>query len=115
MKPCYVRLSHSYVEYIRRFVLPEKDPLKLSVQDDTFKHRTSERFKVIMRGDGLSDKPLYVELPDGIRQWIEPHHVTVIEGSLRTVPKRGRIHMGRGSISGRIAHAIKSGRAFRGR
>jgi hypothetical protein len=111
----FASLSERYSRYLKLCVPEGFDPLGFSVQDITFKGRDSERFELIHIGDGVSYDVAYVRLVDGQEVWIKIRDFKVVDGNIRNVPKRGRIHMGKTSLMGIVCHGIKSGRAFRGR
>jgi len=108
-------LSERYQQYLTKY-LPDNecfDPLSISVQDTVFKPIRNERFTVLQIGDGCRNDIAFVRSQSGIEQWIRL--VDLETGSLRGVPRRGRIVMGKSSLMGTVAHGIRNGRAFRGR
>ncbi len=113
--PCIVKLSDMYLNYLNLCVPTNPDPLYASIEDLQFKGKENCEFKVIQVGDGCSNDILLIELPSGYQTWCQKRNVKVVKGSLRSVPKRGRIVMGRTSLMGIVCHGIRSGRAFRGR
>jgi len=114
---CVAVLSDRFKRYLDLCVPESPDAFCSSLQDCVFKPRRDERFVVLLRGDGVSDRPFYVRCEDGLETWIATGHtdLKVVEGTLRAVPKRGRIHLGKTSLMGSIAIAIRSGKVFRGR
>lgn len=102
-----------YKEHLTR--VRNDHPLDLSVEDACGRTRIGQRFQLLHVGDGCSRKHAYVRFEDDPEQWVQLIHLSVVTGSLRAVPRRGRIHMGRTSLMGIICHGIRSGRCFRGR
>jgi hypothetical protein len=87
----------------------------LSGTDIVAARRLTETFTLLERGDGVSDAVYWVQFPDGTTCYLRRSDVKVVSGSLRSVPRRGRIRMGKTSLMGRLAAGIRSGRTFRGR
>ena len=87
----------------------------LSGTDIVAAQRLSETFTLVERGDGVSDDVYLVQFPDGVTCDLRRADLKVVSGSLRSVPRRGRIRMGKTSLMGRLAAGIRSGRTFRGR
>lgn len=112
---CVVEFSERYKHYLDRCVSDDPKDLSVGVQDLFGKQFRDSRMVVIERGDGISPNQWYVCFHDGRRNYVRRSDLVVVEGSERTVPKRGKIHMGRTSLMGACSRAIRSGRAFRGR
>jgi hypothetical protein len=114
-KDCWACLSEMYRRYLDMCVPENCDPGGLSIQDLHFRSRKMERFRLLQVGDGTSFDQVYVETQDGQEVWIQRTDLVIVEGSLRSVKRKGLIHMGRSSLMGSIAYGIRSGRVFRAR
>lgn len=112
---CVVEYSASYKHFLDRCVPDDPMDLSVSAQAVLAKQFRNARLQVLERGDGIDSREWYVEFPDGRKNYVRRSNLTVVEGSERSVPRRGRIVMGRTSLMGSCSHAIRSGRAFRGR
>ena len=112
---CRVEFTEQYKTYLDLCVSADPRDLSVSVQDVFGKQFRDDAFEVLEIGDGVSDRCALVTFPDGRKNYLERGILRVVEGSWRGLPRRGRIVMGSGSLSGRIAKGIKSGRAFQGK
>jgi hypothetical protein len=112
---CWAVLTDRYKTFLDRCVPDPPDPLQESTQALLCKPHRDGRLLLLQLGDGCGFDQVYVRFPDGRENYIRRTDLAIVTGSLRTVPRRPRIHMGRTSLMGGIAHGIRSGRAFRGR
>lgn len=112
---CWAVLTDRCKTFLDLHVPDNPDPFKESVQSLLLKPRRDNLFRLLRIGDGTGYDEVYVEFEDGTQNWIDLIDLKIVSGSIRHVPKRGRIHMGRTSLMGAIAHGIRTGRAFRGR
>lgn len=112
---CRVEFTQQYKTYLDRCVSADPRDLSVGVQDVFGKQFRNSSFEVLEIGDGVSDRYVWVQLPDGIKTYFKRSDLTVVSGSWRGLPRKGRIVMGNTSLMGRSARAIKSGKAFRGR
>ncbi len=106
-------LSERYLQYLDLCVADDADELTISIQDLFFRRRKAEAFTLVHIGDGCRNEEAYVRTSDGQEAWIKLSDLRT--GSKRGVPRGGRIHMGKTSLMGTIAHGIANGRVFRGR
>ncbi len=112
---CWAVLSDRYRRFLDLCIHEGDDPLTMSVQAQLCKPFRDGRFRLLQIGDGCGFDQVYALFPDGREHWIRRVDLKIVEGNIRTVPKRGRIRMGTTSLMGSIAHGIRSGEVFRGR
>jgi hypothetical protein len=83
-------------------------------QEQEASRHIDETVIVLQIGDGVKYDIVHIEYQNGQRDWVARCWLKIGKG-IRSVPRAGRVHMRRTSLMGRIASAVKSGRAFRGR
>lgn len=78
-------------------------------------HHLDETVTVLQFGDGFNKTVVKIQYNDNSTDYV-PRSFLVIGKGIRSVQVVGRaVRMGRGSLMGGIAAAIKSGKAFQGR
>lgn len=69
----------------------------------------------VLEWDWMEPRTLKVLCSDGGTRWYRASELTIVKGTLRGLPRARGVRMGKTSLMGSIALAVKSGRAFRGR